>query len=624
MRAELEQPAATGAGRPHRRTMLRRCRGTAFATVLAAGVLAGTSSAASAATAVTLYVAKSGTATSGCTASKPCATIADGIEAAESLSGDTVTIDVAASTTHYDENLTVEDTTNPSLTIKGAGATSTTLDGSSDGTPDLEVGAGVVTISGLSIVNGVASYPGGGVENSATLTLSGDTLSGDSGTYGGAIHNTGTLTLTGDTISRDDGSEGGGGLYNQGPATLDDDTFSQDSGYDGDGVFNTTATLTGSGDTFSSDSGADEGGGLYNASGDVTLADSTFSDNSAVYGGAAFNYTGHLTLTGGTLSGDKASAEYGGGVANYTGTVILTDETVSGDTAATDGAGVFSEGSATLTDDTLSGDKASSGGGVFSDGTLLMTNDTLFGDEASSEGGGIYSGDTATLTDDTLSQDTASDGGGIVAFETVTVASSILEAAPCAGIDFSDGGHNVESDDSCGFGATSKVNSHTIALAAALARNGSKGPETLAIAPGSSAYDEVPSAHCTVGTDERGMHRPGELGQSACDAGAFEFQSSVASPAQHVRATARNKSITLHWSAPASNGGLAVSGYNAYCSKTRPVSTKGPPGAKVSGKDYSATLKGLKNGTKYYCVVLALNAKGTSSPSSTVTTTPKK
>lgn len=623
MRADLEQTAATLAGPPQRRTTRRWCCRAAFAAVLAAAALAGTSSAASASTAVTLYVAKSGASTTGCTDSKPCATIADGITAAELLSGDAVTIDVAASAKHYDENLTIEDTTNPSLTIKGAGATSTTLDGSSDGTPDVEVSAGVVTISGLSIVNGVTSYPGGGVENSTTLTLSGDILSGDSGDYGGAIHNTGNLTLTGDTMSRDDGSEGGGGLYNQGTATLDGDTFSKDSGYDGDGVVNIAGALTGTGDTFSSDSGGEAGGGLYNESGTVTLADSTFSGDSSDFGGAAFNSTGHLTLTGGTLSGDEASTDYGGGVADYTGTVILTDETLSDDTAATDGAGVFSEGPATLTDDTLSGDKAPSGAGVFSDGTLVMTNDTLFGDEASSEAGGIYADGATTLIDDTLSQDTAPTGGGIVSFQPMTVDSSILEAAPCAG-PAAEGGYNVESDDSCGLGATNKVNSHTMALATALARNGAKSPETLAIAPGSSAYDEVPTTHCTVTTDERGMRRPGELGQKDCDAGAFEFQSSVASPAQHVAAKAGNKSITLRWSAPASNGGLAVSGYDAYCSKTRSVSTKGAPGAKVSGKDYSATVRGLKNGTKYYCVVLALNVKGASSPSSTVTATPKK
>ncbi|MGD0220669.1 MAG: InlB B-repeat-containing protein, partial [Acidimicrobiales bacterium] len=191
--------------------------------------------------------------------------------------------------------------------------------------------------------------------------------------------------------------------------------------------------------------------------------------------------------------------------------------------SATNGGGIYNNGTATLTDDTFSGDSATYGGGVFDDlgSTATLTDDTFSGDSAT-YGGGIYNDGTATLTDDTFSGDSATYGGGIYTDGTATISNSILDAAPCGG-SISDGGYNVESDDSCDFGTNDVVNSSKIDLASSLAANGSSGPETLAITSDSTAYEEVPSANCTVGTDERGDPRPGVSGEN-CDAGAFEYQ----------------------------------------------------------------------------------------------------
>ena len=152
--------------------ILRRSGAAAAGAALVLGLLATGAPAASATTSFTLYVNQSGTSITGCaSAAKACKTIAEGITAASLLSGDDVTVDVAASKTHYDENLVFGDTSNPTLTIKGAGAATTTLDGTKDGNSDVVVSFGVVTISGLAIVNGVSGDPGGGVENGATLSL---------------------------------------------------------------------------------------------------------------------------------------------------------------------------------------------------------------------------------------------------------------------------------------------------------------------------------------------------------------------------------------------------------------------------------------------------------------------
>jgi hypothetical protein len=154
--------------------------------------------------------------------------------------------------------------------------------------------------------------------------------------------------------------------------------------------------------------------------------------------------------------------------------------------------------------------------------TVVLTDDTISNNKKAESGDAIYSAGTATLTYDTLSGDAAfsgsdvSNGGG-----TVMVANSILVGPSywgslCSGT-VTDGGHNVESDNSCGFGSTDVVNSSSINLATALAANGSSGPETFAIGVDSSAFEEVPLASCAVTTDERGDVRPGVTSQN-CDA----------------------------------------------------------------------------------------------------------
>jgi len=92
-------------------------------------------------------------------------------------------------------------------------------------------------------------------------------------------------------------------------------------------------------------------------------------------------------------------------------------------------------------------------------------------------------------------------------------------------------------------------------------------------------------------------------------------------PPAKLTATAGNAQVTLSWAAPASTGGLPVSGYMIY-KGTSPGGETGPPvnGSPVDGTGYTVT--GLTNGTTYYFTVVAINAAGPGPPSDEASAVP--
>jgi hypothetical protein len=80
-------------------------------------------------------------------------------------------------------------------------------------------------------------------------------------------------------------------------------------------------------------------------------------------------------------------------------------------------------------------------------------------------------------------------------------------------------------------------------------------------------------------------------------------------------ATAGNASASIAFTAPASNGGSAITAYTATC-------TGGGVSKTGTGASSPITVSNLTNGTAYSCSVTATNAVGTSAASSSVSVTP--
>ena len=378
---------------------------------------------------------------------------------------------------------------NRSVGISGLGADNLTVDGNANDRVFYINPNNTVTISGLTITNGVVVGDGAGIYNDrATLTVSNCTVSDNSGS----------------------------------------------------GIFNLNAELTVSNCTISGNSGC----GIFNlARGDndtLTVTNCTISGNS---GGGIFNYgfsgsgTATLTITNCTVSGNS-----GGGIDNYGSygagaTLTITNSTVSGNSAGY-GGGIrnrgqgddFSGGSATLTvtNSTLSGNSASFGGGIYNNAffggaTITITNSTLSGNSAS-QGGGIYN------------------VGGFDGITTLTIGETILNAGALGENIYNEFGtvsslgYNLSSDNGSGYltGLGDQIN--TDPMLGALQDNG--GPTfTHALLPGSPAIDTGdPNFTPPPFYDQRG---PGfdRVVNGRIDIGSFEVQGPTPTPTPTPTAT---------------------------------------------------------------------------------------
>jgi hypothetical protein len=274
---------------------------------LSTAVLSG-SQPASAAPVAVLYVTTAGSG-SVCSLSNPCGSIQTAVNVATNglYDGDDVTIEVASGS--YAGGLAISSETLHSLTVAGAGARTTTVQGRSSQT-DVTVG-GTVNLSGLTIADGGAGgilpLYGGGIMTDGNLTLTGTTVSGNAASYGGGIATmTGTLVLIDSTVSNNL-ADNGGGIFNNG---FDNGTLALNS-----------STLSGN--------TADDGGGIYSGGG-VVLTDSTISGNTADVGGGALYNNAGTAMVGASI----LAANTGGNCDGNTPTSVgynLTDDSSGAD-----------------------------------------------------------------------------------------------------------------------------------------------------------------------------------------------------------------------------------------------------------------------------------------------------
>jgi predicted outer membrane repeat protein len=261
-----------------------------------------------------------------------CATIGHAIALA--ASGDT--IQIAAAT--YQENLGIPF----NLTLNGAKAATTIVDGTNT-VNVFTVGTGIsLTLSNLTIKNGVGYSGGGGVDNSGTLTVNQSNFYTNTALSGGAILNTGTATISSTTFSGNSPyffghSASCGAIDNRSSMTVTASTFvnnyANNNNTSGGAICN-GGTLTITGSTFSTNSSQGNiggyGGAIYGYAGTLAITNSTFSQNSATTsGGAIYSVGGTVQISNSTFGTNPENIGGGGALSNAGGSVLIQNSVVA-------------------------------------------------------------------------------------------------------------------------------------------------------------------------------------------------------------------------------------------------------------------------------------------------------
>ncbi len=523
--------------------------------------------------------------------------------------------------------------TAPPLTITGSGAAETTISaaGLADRAFNFLPGS-TVTLEGLTITgahapngangadgvnggggspptNGSFGFPGGGLRNGGTLTLTNVDVTGNTAGSGGAGG-------TGQTLEKGaDGGIGGagGGISNDptGKLTLTDVTVSGNTA--GGGGTGGPGGEGGDGGPGGNAGCCGDGGGLENNGGTVTITDSTFTGNHAGAGGAGGRGADAVGVIGvGGSGGTGAGGSSGGAIASTGGTVTITNSTLSSNTSGVGGNG--GDGGASIGAGPLGGNggnagNGSAGGGVFATGgaTVTLLNVTVDGNDVGAAGTPGLPGPGESGPGMNGAPGQPAFGGGVYAATTpaMKLTDTLLgtnHLGNCAG-QVNDAGHNLTFG-TAGCPATFLVGDPKLGP---LQDNG--GPTaTIALGAGSAAIDQVPAsgAECPK-ADQRGVQRP-QPAAGACDIGAYEVAlpalGSTAVSAITTSAATLTGSVTAN--AAAAGVRFEFGTTSAYGSSAATATVGG-----LVPEPVSATLTGLQPGTTYHFRLVAGSADGT-------------
>ena len=313
------------------------------------------------------------------------------------------------------------------ITLKGAGATQTILDGGNDSR--IVVTEGNLLIESLTMQNAYA-----GVSDSEE---------------GGAVLAGGTVDVTSVTFKHNFADKGGGAIAAFDNVTVESSIFISNTTADQGGAIASHETVSVTFSTFTSNSSiADNlcigGGGAIAAAHDVFVSDSTFTGNSAVLGDDT-----NLALCGtaGSFGG------FGGAIATL-GYEQVSRSSFRSNKAALVGGAIFSANSAptraaaTITDSTFSGNsllplegewnlgmtygQVGSGVAAFSDSPLVILSSTFSGNGAllsPNDNGGLVAcgtvfGQVVEVGSSSFTGNKSASGSGVCAFQSLIVDSS--------------------------------------------------------------------------------------------------------------------------------------------------------------------------------------------------------
>ena len=371
-----------------------------------------------------------------------------------------------------------------------------------------DAGGGIFNYYGaMTVMGGLVAYNsalrGGGLYNfygsvsvnNASITDNAATLSpGNSPGGGGGIFSSGYVTLVNTLVARNTANSGGGIFhYDGGQLRLISSTI--DSNSSGGISINTQSQLVLISSTISNN-----GGGIRADHVQMWIDGSAIHNNTSYDGSGIWMFSSALTMTNSSVYSNHGSGD-GGGISSVMSILLINTSTIYSNTTTGWGGGIASQMG-------------------YYRGALTITQSTIAGNHADGGGGGIYAGyGDALLNYDTIVRNTTGgSGGGLV----VNVGAAVVTGAIIAestGGDCSGSvqsiGHNLDSDATCSFTATTDI-SNTPPILGPLQNNGGYTLTSIPL-PGSPAIDA--GGNTCPAKDQRGKSRPQN---HACDIGAVE------------------------------------------------------------------------------------------------------
>lgn len=412
---------------------------------------------------------------------------------------------------------------------------------------------GTVTITNSSIISnaitGNVVRTGGGISNNAgSLQISDSQINNNDNNlgYGGGVSSGRVTTVTNSTFMNNL-SDNGGGLYLSGSAYITNSLITHNnslSGSDGQGngggiVFDGNGTFDLSHSSVISNT-ANQAGGIYivgQGNSTITLTQSSVSENLAyTRGGAIQSALASVNIISSTIHANSTFSflgnDFGGGI-HYSGlsnnALKISASTISGNSAG-NAAGIFIEGGNNhqIHNSTIAGNKtrsssfSSTGGAIrFQFTDLTITSSTIASNTSnlSNDGAVIADSDAVLTVENTIIANNVGGNCRTIGLSPETIGS------------ISSSGHNLSSDNSCGFSQPSDMNNTNPQLGN-LQNNGGT-TFTMALLWISPAIDAGNNSSCPV-IDQRGETRPldGNNDSTAvCDIGSVEYGSQ---PIQYV------------------------------------------------------------------------------------------
>ena len=217
------------------------------------------------------------------------------------------------------------------VTIVGAGAGSTIIDGNGADRIFETVGTLTASISDLTITNGTAYVNASAVYLGANTTTTLDSVVVGNSQHAPAVRNDGTLNLNDSRVTGNTSDLNGAGLFASGPATVTNTLIDNNStsvngggiyaGGAGGGLNLTNVTLSGN--------SASVGGGIYNEI-STSLVNVTITNNSATQSGGLQAASGQTSVLNTIIAGNIGGNPDANGNVNSQGYNII--ETVGGST----------------------------------------------------------------------------------------------------------------------------------------------------------------------------------------------------------------------------------------------------------------------------------------------------